>query len=1007
MKHAIRPWVLIFLCLTVAGCLFACSSEPNQPEKPDDTTATGTTPESDPAADTNKDSETETVAETEPLTEAETPSWIPPAESAISEPANVAVNCPVITNGAEDGSNQRLTDGTADAWRTGYFAEADKRTFPYEAVIDLTRSYARIGGIKIHPASTAPNAVYDRFRVEISEDGITYTEAATHANATTAEDGVVDVSFANAVSARFVRIISLDLGARDRYGLEIAEVEVLAEITSYDNLLPNKRALAMQPGATDVLSATYRIPGTAQGTISYFSSNNRIVRVDEKTGEVEALCDGEAFLYVTDGQNTTPIPVTVQTRNPEYRVATFYLANHGENTREVFALLKESGITYIENCRTLDMYGNDTNEYLRILARDFGLTVSLAARGYDKFRNMTDEEIRAVAAKYKNLPGYGGLYIVDEPLDPNSYARVYRALVAEDPFCQPHLNLFPPFGQIADYHGYVTDWIATVGGDNLKSLSYDNYPYGPAVNTFHEWVYDSMDELRRSALLYDGLNTGYYIHSMGIHNAYRVPTDSEILYHTSLGVAYGFKDFKHFVWFTPPYSGSGEHFITGILSPEMGKSEIYEGVKAANTMLHTLSPILANTDAVEVYHYKGRNGDPIPENFCINTTSAAQIVLSLLVDRTTGQQYLVVVNKQLNRKFKVNLCVQDAALTELYNVTTGEALPIALTNGAFSLSMEAGSLVVIKLPEGYDARTVKDNNDGTAESLLQGIGASVSSSAANGKFAYMLNDGNRTGTGWSTNDSIDKAEIVFDLKTAKSFNRVDIYPLTDSRSLFPTALSVQVSDDGVTYRTVATAKDIDVKRWGAITFETVTARYVRISIDAMVTFGKPTAVIGEIELYMDNGQIPAMPAFEAGAGDDLPEIPYVNPTQAGLVRDAYDAVSVDGDMKINGDAARWLNEQGNALSGSANISFYGWAGFSQAIDSFGYFIEGNKPVWNKAFATYTEDGVKSAGGEHASRFQITADLKGLSAGDHTLTFLVKLKDGTLVLLHKPLTVTVP
>ncbi len=863
MKHPLRLVCLMLTCLLLGGVLIACGDKTDPPAKETEAnTKPATTPETKPATEpetpapeTVLESESETTApETEPETEPL------PVETTLGL-ANVAVGCPVITNNCDGGTNQNLTDGLPDTnYTTTVSRNKEDATFPYEVVIDLTKSYP-IRALKIHKfagaGSALKNAMYVEFKVEVSADGTNYTEVATHANATDMDDGI-EVSL-NA-EARFVRIVSTNLGSRSVFGIGLSEIEVLSEITNYDNIFPNKRALSMQPTATDTLTATYRLSGS--GEFRFFSENPAVVSIDESTGALVAHENGETRLYITDGANVTYIPVTVWTRPAEYRVATFYLANHGENSREVFALLKESGITYLENCRPYDLYGNDTTKYLLTQASDFGLTLSVADPAFSNFLNMTDEEIRAVVRKYKNLPGFGGMYILDEPYNANPYARVYRAILAEDPFCQPHLNLLP--GSMPDFHGYVSDWVATVGGDNLKSLSYDNYPFGLSPNTFNIGVYGTMNELRTTALMY-GVNTGYYVHSMGIQNAYRVPTDSEILYHCALGVAYGYKDFKHFVWFTPPYSGSGEHFITGVLNPEYGKSEIFEGVKAANTMLHTLSPILGNTDSVEVYHTRGRDGGiAIPTDFCIQqATDTRPIVLSLLVDRTTGQQYLVVVNKLMNADSEIKMEIHDKTITELWNVTSGEAVKIEISSGKFTLSLPAGGLSVIKLPEGYDGRAYKNENDGTVVSLLKDVGASVSSSHGNGTFAYKLNDGNRTTSGWATNHPTDTtAWIVYDLQSEKTFNRMDIYPMEGQYALFPKNLTIWVSADGVEYTKASEHTDIKVPEWGSITFDSVTARYIKITIDKMVNIGAPTAIIAEIEVYNDQGAVPAMPTFE-------------------------------------------------------------------------------------------------------------------------------------------------
>ena len=837
---------------TVAETASEVTADPT--ETPADTNPE-TSPEDTKPADTAEPQTT--PAETEPDTRPSDEPWSVPEETMLGL-ANVALHCPVITNDCADGTNQNLTDGDSKTdYTTNRSNDAARRTFPYEVVVDLTRSYP-IKGIRICEGNRMSTFCYDKFTVEVSSDGLTYTQVATHENATAGKN-CLEVSFE--AEGRFVRITSTDLGEKRSYMLSLSELEVLSEITNYDNILPGKRALVMQPTATDVLTATYRLEGS--GSFTFHTSDPSVVTVDELTGVVTAVADGTATLYVDDGTNCTPIPVTVVTPTPAYQISTFYLANHGINSREVFALLKECGINFLENCRPYDSYGNDTTEYLRVQAADYGLILSVAdpVNG-SAWLSKTDEEIAAIVAQYKNLPGYGGIYILDEPGNANPFARVYNAILGEDPFCRPHLNLLP--GGMSDFHGYVSDWVATVGGDNLKSLSYDNYPFGVTAGTFSGVVYNTLNEIRKTGLMY-GVETGYYIQAMGIHGAYRVPTDSEILYHTALGVAYGMKDFKWFVWFTPPYSGSGEHFITGILTPEMGKSEIYEGVKAANTMLMTLSPYLATTDAVAVYHTNS-DGEKLPSDFCIIRKSGANLVVSLMRDPDTGKQYVVLVNKNMQTAATPLMQINDPALTQLWDLTSGERTPIAIQNSSFTVEIPAGGLCLIELPDGYDARYKYVENDGTSQSLLSGHGASVSSSVGSGTFAYMLNDGNRKGTSWASNDpNADTAWIVFDLKAQKSFNRVDIYPAGDEYAVgvrFPTALSVWVSEDGKTYTKVAERTNINLSDWGAITFDTVTARYVKVSVDGMTSLmNTPCAEIGEIELYMDNGQIPSMETF--------------------------------------------------------------------------------------------------------------------------------------------------
>lgn len=77
-----------------------------------------------------------------------------------------------------------------------------------------------------------------------------------------------------------------------------------------------------------------------------------------------------------------------------------------------------------------------------------------------------------------------------------------------------------------------------------------------------------------------------------------------------------------------------------------------------------------------------------------------------------------------------------------------------------------------------------------------------------------------------------------------------------------------------------------------------------------------------------------------------------------------------------------------------SLEISGWIGFTQAVDTFGYRLDG-ETVYGQ-FATYTEEAVREAGGEYALRFTVTVPLFDLKAGGHTVTFLAKLADGSTV-----------
>lgn len=760
--------------------------------------------------------------------------------------ANVALFCPVITNSCKGADNQCLTDGDR---QTRYTSDSESADFDYEIVIDLTRTYP-VSRVDI-VFGAGNKTAFDKLTLSVSTDGRTYSVEATQADANGSDDGSgLSVALPNPSPARYVKL-TVETGSRAP--LSFTELEVLSDIDSYDNILPKKRALSMRPGLTQAMETVYRIPGET-GALAWYSENPGIATVDETTGLVTAVSDGETRLFVTDGKNCTAVPITVQSPAPAYVISTFYLANHAPNTPETFDYLREAGITYIENCRPIDMYGNFDAEYLRVLAADYGLTLSVADMvAEDTWPQKSDAEIAAIVEKYRNLPGIGGIYLRDEPLKANTYARVYRQIVKTAPDFKPHLNLLP--SGVSDYDGYISDWAATVGSDSLVCLSYDLYPFGTPAGSFNTLAFDRLNRFRIQGLRY-GVNTGYYMQAMAIENAYRAPKDNELMYYASLGVAYGMKEFKWFVWFTPPYYGSGEHFTAAVIDAEYKKGSMFEGVKATDRMLLSLSPYLADTDAIEVFHSDGKDGTPLPADFPVTANiKRGGYIVSVLQDRSCGDQYLVFVNKNFAKNTDITLTFNDKNLdtARLLVIENGKAVPFTVDGMTATFRVGAGEPLVIVLPKGYKAYATPVN-DGTVESLVRDIGADVSSSEGGPHYAYMLNDGDRTSTSWvSVNDACPT--VTFDLRGTFGFNRVDVYP-GDIGTNFPEALSVLVSDDRENWRTVASADGIDPLTWGSLTFDTVSARYIRIVTDKNGAFG--LTEYGEIEVYMDNGQVPKM-----------------------------------------------------------------------------------------------------------------------------------------------------
>ena len=121
-----------------------------------------------------------------------------------------------------------------------------------------------------------------------------------------------------------------------------------------------------------------------------------------------------------------------------------------------------------------------------------------------------------------------------------------------------------------------------------------------------------------------------------------------------------------------------------------------------------------------------------------------------------------------------------------------------------------------------------------------------------------------------------------------------------------------------------------------------------------------------------------------------------------------DALTLNDTPCFDGDILTALEAAGYALITPqapflTSLTLSGWVGYSMAVDAFGYAVDGGEPVYG-LFATHTEQAVKDAGGAYALRFTVTVPLLSLRPGAHSISFLVRLADGSVTHLLEPITI---
>ena len=107
----------------------------------------------------------------------------------------------------------------------------------------------------------------------------------------------------------------------------------------------------------------------------------------------------------------------------------------------------------------------------------------------------------------------------------------------------------------------------------------------------------------------------------------------------------------------------------------------------------------------------------------------------------------------------------------------------------------------------------------------------------------------------------------------------------------------------------------------------------------------------------------------------------------------------DNNFAIGGIETQLANV-GNKVTvtdSTATVNIYGWVGFKYEILLFGYAIDDGNAVFN-TYPSAAQQAVIDAGGKNAKRFNITANIRDLEVGIHSITFLalLDLNGGTAV-----------
>jgi len=529
-------------------------------------------------------------------------------------------------------------------------------------------------------------------------------------------------------------------------------------------------------------------------------------------------------------------------------------------TPEQYDWIRDAHITHIEITNRNGAVSKEVSDLQLKLAGERGIKVYYST-GVDgkKLKNMSPAQITEYVQTLKQNPTIEGIHVVDEPADPWNYAKVLAAIT--DGGLTPRLNMLPYFATwvFENYQGFVEDTLAAAGPGNYGYLCYDQYPF--PYNGGDPDMFYNLDLFRQIGLKYD-VPTAFYIQSIGEGGNFRRTNGGEIRYHTSAGLAYGLKSMTYFTWWTTGYCDPKDY---GIISPYGEKTSIYDDVAEIDADILKVGTLLRRLDALEVYHTSGSenaivhcNQDDVP--LYAEPQGRYGLIISLMEDRETGRDYVMLVNKDYTSEVTYELSVSNK-LTYLYNCTGGTYDPVDISSGKVTVNFKPGGFALFAAGQ-HD--TLVEKVEDISANKAQGKAVYTGDvNPGSGYYAYCITDGirnDKVNLAQGYRSTKNRGELIIDLGRATPVSRIDIYPAGSNYTrgeTFPQAFTLELSADGQNWTAVVEKSSYtDAKKEiPTFTFDKTDARYVKLAVTAGSEAGG--FEIGEIEVYGDSGDAPA------------------------------------------------------------------------------------------------------------------------------------------------------
>ena len=869
-------------------------------------------------------------------------SYAPNGTALVSMDAKVSVSACTNERAGAENSYEMPSESWAKAFLTdGKIGNGGWSCQPYDREMDHTKpvtvtlelvSKANVAAVTLFPNGQFPA----KYEIQVSADGKTYTKVAEDAGVPIKQSEPKTYTF-TATEAKFVRLYIIERNpatGRDGALAQLGELAVYGQAQALLTL--DRTALELFVGETDTIKPVFKATNETFA-VTYKSADTSVATVDAN-GKITAKKLGKTTITATCAALNQTVTCTVEVVDKKYSfddnimISIFWPPTPDYITDEQYKLIADAGVTWVMGAGEETLSTPENQAKMLELCAKYGLGMTINDGKFGSaLLGKTESQIAAAVATYRNVPGAYGFYMKDEPLNPNDYLDAYVALKKAAPDAYMHLNFLPDaaYGSTAIYKAQMNDWcrLTAAAGYPLDYLMFDRYPFPLQAGAMDRAGFFQNTRACYEVGLQNNVKTGMYIQTVRQDVAFRRPTDSEIRYEMYAALAFGYKQLSFFTWFTPV--NRSEPFSDGIIAADGTPNAHYETVKTINHEILAIGETLVKCDALEVW-FNGPDtyGQPsVPANFFVQADKGDSVILSYLRHKETGRNYLMVVNNNFSAAQEVELTF-DAAIKSLSEVsrTDGSLKALSMNGQKLTLKLAAGDAMFIALPEGYDYyKPVTGQPDAQTDLGDNAMITAPYSAGSDGWYISCLQDNIRlsdgNGNGWRTENR--KASYVdIDLGETLTFNRVDLYAagnIFDYGSTFPTELKISVSNDGKTFTEVKLLEDLEIKsaKGMQVDIGSQTARYIRIDLLSAAKSARYMS-LGEIEIYNDDGTVPAPESFSL-LDDDGPVISYTEGENIAKGKETFYSSTTPAHYQAWGWDITYINDGNHKNGWTSNV----------------------------------------------------------------------------------------